>query len=309
MTTSTAVRVCFQAAAALLASVVLASVPTTCQVPVTSPNGLVFDGVNIWVASGSGTLVTINAVTCVIANTIQIGGTPALMTFDGASVWLTDYTGNRVVKVDAASGTILNTYSVGPGPYGIVYDSPTKTIWIAISKGSPGWIQVMNLTNTKTWSVPTPTPTPKYLMDNEFVYVTDGGLNLSWFNSRTRLLAGESSVPAPASGIVWSDGHAWVAGNGDISEIISRGSYLIYYTSGQFPECIYQALATDRAGNLYLPCSTAAGTNDLQQFSQSTLAVTKTIKVPTNPVALVWANGQLWVSSQAGNMVTSLNVH
>src|SRR5271170_4069143 len=113
-------------AAALLAGVAHAAVRTTCQVPVTSPNGLASDGINVWVASGSGTLVAINATTCAIANTVQVGGTPALMAFDGANIWVTDYTGNRVVKVNAASGAILNSYPTGPGPFGIVYSSGTN---------------------------------------------------------------------------------------------------------------------------------------------------------------------------------------
>jgi hypothetical protein len=307
MTISKAVRICF-AAVVLPASAALASVPTTCQVPVTAPNGLVSDGVNVWVASGSGTLVAINATTCAITNTVQIGGTPALMAFDGANVWVTDYTGGRVVKVEAASGAILSAYTVGQGPYGIVYDPGTRTIWIAISQGNPGSIQVMNLTDTEAWVISTPTATPKYLMFNGYVYVTDGELSLSWYNSATRTLLGENEVPAPATGIVWSGGHVWVAGDGDISEIIGGGYYLIYYTSDQFPECSYQALATDRDGYLYLPCSTAAGATILQQFSESALTVTKMITVPANPVALIWVNNQLWVSSQTGNMVTSLNV-
>jgi sugar lactone lactonase YvrE len=307
MTISKATRARLPAAIMLLASVALAGVPPTCQVPVTSPNGLASDGVNVWVASGSGTLVAINATTCAITNTVQIGGTPALMAFDGANVWVTDYTGNRVVKVDAASGAILSSYSTGPGPYGIVYSSSTKTIWIAISQGNPGWIQVMNLTDSQAWTIPTPTSTPKYLLYYGYVFVTDNVLNLSWYDSVTMLLRGEATVPAPATGITYSDGHVWVAGDGDISEV-TNGKYLIYYTSDQFPECSYQALATDAAGYLYLPCSTSGGADVLQQFSESTLTVTKTITVPTNPVALIWVNNQLWVSSQTGNMVTSLNV-
>lgn len=307
MSVSSTMCLGFTAAVLLLASEALADGRTTCQVPVTSPNGLASDGVNVWVASGSGTLVVINATTCAITNTVQMGGTPTLMAFDGANIWVTDYTGNRVVKVDAASGAILNAYPTGPGPYGIVYSSGTQTIWVAISQGNPGWLQVMNLTDTQTWSIFTPTSTPKYLLYYGYVFVTDGELNLSWYNSGTRVLAGDTMVPAPATGMTYSGGHVWVAGDGDISEIIN-GRYLTYYTSDQFPECSYQALATDAAGYLYLPCSTTAGATVLQQFSESTLIVTETITVPTNPVAMIWANKQLWVSSQMGNMVTSLNV-
>lgn len=304
-----AMRGCLPAAAmALLVAAPLLAAPTTCQVPVTSPNGLAFDGVNVWAASGAGNLVAINPTTCAIVNTVPIGGTPALMAFDGASVWVTDYTGNRVVKVDAASGVILNSYSVGPGPYGIVYSPITRTIWIAISQGNPGWIQVMNLAGTKTWTVTTPSATPTYLTNNQFVYVTDGALNLSWYDPTTRLLIGQNTVPAPATGVVFSAGHVWVAGSGDISQIIGPGNYVVYFTSGQFPECIYQSLAADILGHLFLPCSTSDGATSLQEFSEVTLNVTKTITVPANPVALLWANRQLWVSSQMGNMVTSVNV-
>src|ERR1700722_16576716 len=108
MIISKASRIRFLAAVALLAPVASAGVPTTCQVPVTSPNGLVSDGVNVWAASGSGALVAIDTTTCAIPHTVQIGGTPALVAFDGANIWVTDYTGSLVVKVDAASGAILN---------------------------------------------------------------------------------------------------------------------------------------------------------------------------------------------------------
>ncbi len=189
----------------LLASIAYAGSQPICQVPVISPNGLAFDGSNLWVASGSGTLVAINPKTCLVVNTVQIGGTPTLLAFDGAHVWVTDYTGNRVVTVDPVSATVLSTYPVGPGPYGIVYSSGTQTIWVAISQGNPGWIQVMNLTGTQTWTVSTPTATPKYLLYYGYVFVTDGALNLSWFNSITRALAGEVLVPAPSSGITYSN--------------------------------------------------------------------------------------------------------
>jgi DNA-binding beta-propeller fold protein YncE len=310
MIISIAKRMCVPAAMPLLASAALASAQITCHVPVASPNGLTFDGANVWVASGSGSVMAINATTCAVTYTVQIGGTPALMAFDGVNVWVTDYTGNRVVKVSAASGGILDSYPVGAGPYGIVYDAHTKTIWIAISQGNPGEIQVMNLTDTETWAISTPTPTPKYLMDNgSNVYATDGVLNLSWYNLNSKTLAGEiSGMPAPATGLVWDGANVWVAGDGDINRVIGSTDYLIYYTSAQFPECSYQSLAADHAGYLYLPCSTVPGVNTVQQFSENTLAVTKTITVPANPVALIWANSQLWVSSQTGNMVTSLNV-
>ena len=303
-------RIYIPAAIVFLASTAFASVQTTCQVPVTSPNGMAFDGVNVWVASGYGSVVAINATTCSITYTVQTGGTPALMAFDGANVWVTDYTGNRVVKIDAANGAILNAYPLGAGPYGIVYDSRTKTIWIAISQGNPGGIQVMNLTGTEAWAISTPTPTPKYLMDNGInVYATDGVLNLSWYSLKTKTLVGENSVPAPATGLVWDGAHTWVAGDGDINKMTGNNdNYLIYYTSSQFPECSYQSLASDHAGYLYLPCSTGPGGNIVQQFNEKTLTVMKTITVPADPVGLIWANNQLWVSSQTGNMVTSLDV-
>ena len=138
------IDMCLPSAVVLLTCVALAVVRTTCQAPVTSPNGLTSDGVNVWAASGSGALVAIDATTCAITETVQMGGTPALMAFDGANVRATDYTGNRVVKVDAASGAILHVYPTGPGPYGIADSSGTNAIWVAISQGNPGWLQVMN---------------------------------------------------------------------------------------------------------------------------------------------------------------------
>jgi len=63
MISSVVRRICVPAVNALSASAALASVQTTRHNPVTSPNGLTFDGANIFVASGSGRLVAIDAAT------------------------------------------------------------------------------------------------------------------------------------------------------------------------------------------------------------------------------------------------------
>jgi hypothetical protein len=63
MISSVVRRIYVLAVIALTASAALASVQTTCHNPVTSPDGLTFDGANVFVASGSGSVVAIDAAT------------------------------------------------------------------------------------------------------------------------------------------------------------------------------------------------------------------------------------------------------
>ena len=82
------------------------------------PQSIAFDGVNIWVISGSN-------VTKVLASTgASVGTYPArgssatglpsatALAFDGANIWVADYYSNSVTKLLASTGSIVGTYAV-----------------------------------------------------------------------------------------------------------------------------------------------------------------------------------------------------
>ena len=50
-------------------------------------------------------------------------------TFDGNNVWVANFGDNTVTKLRTSDGTVLGTYTTGPGPCGIAFDG--ANIWVA----------------------------------------------------------------------------------------------------------------------------------------------------------------------------------
>ena len=55
-------------------------------------------------------------------NPIFVGATPEQMVFDGDNIWVANSYGQSISKIRASDGVVLGTYSVGPYPRGIAYD-------------------------------------------------------------------------------------------------------------------------------------------------------------------------------------------
>ena len=51
-----------------------------------------------------------------------MGINPQGVAFDGANIWVTNSYNNSVTKLRAADGAILGTFNVGTGPTGVAFD-------------------------------------------------------------------------------------------------------------------------------------------------------------------------------------------
>ncbi len=51
------------------------------------------------------------------------------MAFDGANIWVTNAGSKNVTKLQASTGKVLGTFSVGTVPTGIAFDG--ANIWVA----------------------------------------------------------------------------------------------------------------------------------------------------------------------------------
>ena len=95
-----------------------------------SPYGMAFDGANIWVANFTGDSVTkLRASDGVILDTIPVGTLPASTAFDGENVWVSIYNDDELAKIRASDDTVLGTFPVGEGPENLVFDG--ANIWVA----------------------------------------------------------------------------------------------------------------------------------------------------------------------------------
>jgi hypothetical protein len=107
----------------------------TTQFPVgNSPEGVAFDGANIWVTNvGSNTVTKLRASDGAALGTFSAGGSPVGVAFDGANIWVANAS-DTVTKLRASDGKTLGTFAAGDDPLGVAFDG--ANIWVANSGDS-----------------------------------------------------------------------------------------------------------------------------------------------------------------------------
>src|SRR5215813_2995916 len=84
------------------------------------PEGVAFDGANIWVTNQFSDNVTkLRASDGAVIGTYAVGKRPIGVAFDGASVWVTNLLDDSVTKLQALNGAVIGNYAVGDVPGGI----------------------------------------------------------------------------------------------------------------------------------------------------------------------------------------------
>jgi virginiamycin B lyase len=122
-------------------------------------HGLVTDATgNIWyTGQGCDRMGRIDATTREITDYVVPGGgrphTPVVL--DGI-VWFTLQGGGKIGRLDPAMPNAIQTFDVGPGPYGVWISPTTKKLWVAlfptnkiveVDPASPGTPKVIDLPN------------------------------------------------------------------------------------------------------------------------------------------------------------------
>ena len=99
------------------------------------PDGIAFDGTNMWVANYTPATVTkIRASDGAILATIPVGtsgvSNPRLLAYDKVSkyIWVTVCGDNKVKKIDPVTNKIVGDYTVPGYPYAIVFDG--TCMWV-----------------------------------------------------------------------------------------------------------------------------------------------------------------------------------
>jgi len=119
------------------AGTVAARVPVGAQ-----PEGLATDGTHLWVVlQKDSQLVELDAATGSTLGTVLLpsGGEPRLAAYAPAApgrpatVWVTDFGGDRLVPVDAADGRVETAVAACPGPQALAVSG--GTLWVACLSG------------------------------------------------------------------------------------------------------------------------------------------------------------------------------
>jgi|SRR5271166_1221741 len=103
-----------------------------------SPEGIAFDGTNLWVALTGANLVEKINVTTGSAATYPVGTGPRGVAFDGTYIWVTNSGSNNVTKLLATTGAHIATIPVGSFPWGVAVNAINGpvTIWVANEKSA-----------------------------------------------------------------------------------------------------------------------------------------------------------------------------
>jgi hypothetical protein len=96
------------------------------------PQGIVFDGANVWITQrgqgGVGSVVKMRASDGLALGTFSAGVGPCGIVYDGANIWITTWDGNQVLKLRATGGSLLDTLS-DPGACGLAFDG--ANVWVS----------------------------------------------------------------------------------------------------------------------------------------------------------------------------------
>src|SRR5262249_19144815 len=96
------------------------------------PRCLAFDGASIWVGTELGDVTKLRASDGTLEATIDIGTSPlGHVLFDGQNIWVSNWGGSGIYKLQLSDGKILGAYTVGNNPYGLAFDG--TNIWVANS--------------------------------------------------------------------------------------------------------------------------------------------------------------------------------
>src|SRR5205807_1775481 len=94
------------------------------------PEGVAFDGVNIWIANSVGNTVTkLRASDGANLGTFPVGKRPVGIAFDGTSIWVANQFSDSVTQLRALDGANLGTIPVGRKPFAVAFAG--GYIWVA----------------------------------------------------------------------------------------------------------------------------------------------------------------------------------
>jgi hypothetical protein len=192
---------------------------------------IAFDGANLWIAcSGGNTVVKMLAADGSTVGTYTVGNNPYAAAFDGTYIWIANWTDATVSKLKASDGSLIGTYTVGTHPRGIAFDG--TYIWVTNYEAAT----VTKLLSSDGSTVGTystnGTRAWGIVFDGTYLWVTCPGLG----NKLVKMLPSDGSIVASYTtgntpgSIVFDGTNIWVA-HGNLSKIqAATGTILTTYT-------------------------------------------------------------------------------
>jgi len=134
--------------------------------------GITYSNGDIWVSDLNNSLVTeINASTGAVVQSVSVGSGPWGITTGGGYVWVANLRGNTVTQINQTTGAVVHTIPVGTHPYGIAYTGGAA--WVTNAESNTVSEITSNGSVAATLSVGSG---PRYIVaDNGYLWVSNEG--------------------------------------------------------------------------------------------------------------------------------------
>jgi YVTN family beta-propeller protein len=276
--------------------------------PGLNPDGIAFDGTNMWAVDFSTRQLTEYGPTGTTLGPYSIAGSFQIaIAFDGTNMWVTapggGPSGDGVVEVNP-SGVTINSFNVGSYPDAIAFDG--TNMWIANESATP--------TGTVTELSPTGALLGTYNVGKQPTGIAFDGTNMWVTNqasgspgtvtklSPTGVAIGTYGVGLEPSAIAFDGTNMWVTnfGGDTVTELSPTGVTLHTVDVGATPA----AIAFDGV-NLWV---VNAGDDSVSIISPTTATVTatETMLGVTDPSGIAFDGTHMWITGFTSNNVTEM---
>jgi len=276
-------------------------------------NGVLFDGRYIWGAvqnPDGGTLVKITQ-TGVILSSTPVGSGPDGMAYDGANIWVTDYSSNDVTIVSAGGNVVKTIELPSANPEGILFDG--KYIWVANNGAGANSLSKFDaVSQTLVATYPVGLDPDGVAFDGTAIWVTNSYSNNVWkINRDTGAYIDSYSTGIFPTSVVYDGANIWV-GNGtgtgvDVGSPVSGvgtvakiraadGTILGTYTVGNH----VRGLVYD--GTSIWVCN--ANDNTVSRLRASKVALLGTFATGKGPRAVAFDGSKIWIANSGENSLT-----
>jgi len=174
------------------------------------PEGICFDGRDYWVANeGDGTVSEITT-TGAVPRIVPVGNAPEGVACDNSGhVWVTNSSDDTVSEIQSSNGRVINTIPTNDDPVAVAFDG--SHVWVADNAGDC----VDEIADTASPVVVATIPTgigPQGLaFDGEHIWVTDNGASsVTEIDVASRKVVRTLTTGAGPFGVAFDGSHIWV---------------------------------------------------------------------------------------------------
>ena len=167
-----------------------------------------FDGANLWVANYFGDTVSkVNRRTNTVTATVPVGNGPYFVTYDGTSIWVANNNTNTLSKINPKTNAVTATVTVGDTPRGLAFTG--THLWVA-NFTSATLSKVDPTTNTVVATVPVPDQPQNVVFDGTSIWVPNSANKLERRNATTGAVTATVNLVGEGRYIAFDGAFVWV---------------------------------------------------------------------------------------------------